>query len=528
MVVVDFDYEEFRGLFDIPREKVVGGLTEIGAPAEVNPETGKIYVELTPNRPDWYSMEGLARALRSYYKKENRRYDVRKSEYAVIVDDSVAKIRPYTACAVVRGLKFNDQRIRDMVLLQEKLLYTLGRKVKRFGIGIYPLKEIAFPVSYTTMKPKEIVYKPLNYPKAADALEILREHPKGQDYGHIIEKYDRFPVFVDNKKRIMALIPIVNSSETGKVGVDTKEVFIEVSGNDKISIHQALNILVCSFADMGGEIYEVAVKYQKETDVCPDLEYRKVKMDFERANGVLGINLGKEEALGLLKRMGYESEGGNVLVPPYRADVLDEIDIIEDLAIVYGYNRFEPVLPGFFTPGKRIRKYAALDALLRGMGFSEVNTFILTNGEKLKKIGYGGGAKEIINPSSEEYTVVRPTIIADMIDVFATNKMRGLPQKFYEIGTVYEKGGGKKKLCFGVCDRKLEFSDARGYLQTFMKEAGLNYELRERKDKMMEPPYSASVLINGKERGVFGRINKKIAEGFGLEYPVFVLELGLD
>ena len=164
MVVVDFEYEEFKNIFDMPKDKVIDGLTEMGAPAEINQETGKIYVELTPNRPDWYSMEGLARALRSYYKKENRKYEVKKSEYTVLVDDRVSEIRPYTACAVVKNMKLDDQKIRDMVLLQEKLLYTLGRKVKRFGIGIYPLEHIEFPVKYTTMKPEEIVYKPLNYP----------------------------------------------------------------------------------------------------------------------------------------------------------------------------------------------------------------------------------------------------------------------------------------------------------------------------------------------------------------------------
>ena len=528
MVVVDFDYEEFRQILDIPKEKVVEGLTEIGAPVEVEPETGKLYVELTPDRPDWYSMEGLVRALRSYYKKENREYGAKKSNYKVIVDASVSKIRPYTACAVVKNLKFNDQRIRDMVLLQEKLLYTLGRKVKRFGIGIYPLKEIVFPIRYTTMEPKEIIYRPLNYPKEADAREILKEHPKGKDYGHIIEKFDRYPVFVDNKDRIMALIPIVNSVETGKVGVDTGEVFIEVSGNDKIGINQALNIIVCSFADIGGEIHETAIEYPEETDIYPALRYRKMKVDFKRACALLGIELDKEKSLEMLRGMGYENDGVSVLVPPYRADIMSSVDIIEDLAIAYGYNNFKPTLPDFFSPGGRIRRYDAIDGIMRGMGFVEVETFILTNKNKMGVVGYGGEVKEIVNPSSEEYTIVRPTLLVDMIDVFATNKMRGLPQKFYEIGTVYENGKTRKKLCFGVCDQEPGFSDARGYLQTIMKELRQEYSLKEMKSKVFEQPYSTSVHIKGREMGIFGKINGGILERFGLEFPVFICEIGLD
>jgi len=528
MVVVDYDYEEFRKVFNLPKDKVVEGLTEIGAPTEVNAETGKIYTELTPNRPDWYSLEGLARALRSYYKKENGKYEVRKSGYKVKVDDSVSGIRPYTACAAVKNLKLNDQKIRDIVLLQEKLLYTLGRKVKRFGIGVYPLRHIEFPVRYTTMEPEKIVYTPLNYPHKANAREILKKHPKGQDYGYIIEEFDRFPVFVDNKDRIMALIPIVNSAETGKVDVETSEVFIEVSGTDKTGISQALNIIVCSLADMGGEIYSVDVRYSGGTDVCPNLEYKKMKIDFEKAGRILGIRLEKGKAFELLKRMGYERDGDYVLIPPYRADILDEIDVIEDIAIVYGYNNFEPTLPDFFTPGKRIRRYDALDSIFREMGFIEISTFVLTNKEKLGRVGYEGRLKEIMNPSSQEFTVVRPTLVVDMLDVFSVNKMRGLPQKFFEIGEVYENGKTKKKLCFGVSDKNLEFSGARGYLQTMMKELGSGYSLKNSKDKLLEPPYSTAVMVNKKERGMFGRINSGIMEEFGLKFPVFICELEIE
>lgn len=528
MVVVDYDYEEFKQVLNIPKNKVVEGLTEIGAPTEVNSETGKIYTELTPNRPDWYSLEGLARALKSYYNKENRKYEVRKSDYKVKVDNSVSKIRPYTACAVVKNLKLNDQKIRDMVLLQEKLLYTLGRKVKRFGIGIYPLQHIEFPVKYTTMEPEKIVYKPLNYPREADALEILREHPKGQDYGHIIEKFDRFPVFIDNKERIMALIPIVNSAETGKVDLETTDVFIEVSGTDKTGINHALNIIVCSLADMGGEIYGVDVQYSDGTDACPNLEYKKMKIDFEKAGKILGITLEKGKAFELLKRMGYERDGDSVLVPPYRADILDEIDIIEDIAIVYGYNNFEPSLPDFFNPGKRIRRYDSLDSIFREMGFMEISTFVLTNKEKLGRIGCKSKVKEIINPSSQDYTVVRPTLIVDMVDVFSVNKMRGLPQKFFEIGEVYEDGKTKKKLCFGVSNKNLDFSGARGYLQTVMKELEWKYSLKSKKNELMEQPYSAVVVLDRKERGVFGKINGKMLEEFGLNFPVFICELEIE
>jgi phenylalanyl-tRNA synthetase beta chain len=527
MVVVSFDYSEFKKLLDIPKEKVIGGLTEIGAPAEVEPETGKIFVELTPNRPDWYSLEGLARALRSYYKKENRGYTAKESDYKVIVDEGVSEIRPYTACAVIKNLKFDDQKIRDVVLLQEKLLATLGRHVKRFGIGVYPLKEIEFPVRYTAMKPEKIIYKPLNYPSEANAWEILKEHPKGQEYGYIIEKFDKFPVFVDNKDRIMALIPIVNSAETGKVDMDTREVFVEVSGNDTVGIKQALNIIVCSFADMGGEVYTVEIAYPEKSEKTPDLDYVRMKIDVKKTERVLGVELGVDKIKEMLLKMGYGMEGKDALVPPYRADVLDEIDIVEDIAIVYGYNNFEPTTPDFFTPGKLSRDKKGISSIMEGMGFVEVVTFILTNKDKLVGVGHGGKLKEIINPATEEFTTLRPTLVADMVDIFITNKMSGLPQKFYEIGTVYEGGKTKKKLCFGIADTSLEFSDARGYLQTLMKEIGVEYGLEEREYRYLEPPFSTAITTKKGEIGVLGKLSRKICEENNVGFDVYVCEISL-
>lgn len=524
MVVVEFLYDEIKKLADFPRDKVIEGLTEIGAPCEYEKETGKIMVELTPNRPDWYSMEGLARTLKAYYKKEIAEYGTKKSDYIVNVDKSVGKIRPYTVCAVVKGLKFNDERIRDMVLLQEKLIATLGRRVKRFGLGVYPLDAIAFPVTYTTMKPEEIRYHPLNYPHEADAREILVNHPKGKEYGHLLKDFQVYPVFIDADNKILSLIPIVNSQETGKVDNTTRNVFIEVTGNDRNSISAALNILACTFADMGGEIYSVKVKYADKAINTPDLKPRKMKLDLETANKVLGIKLTKKQVVEYLKKMGYGMSRTNVMIPPYRADIIGYIDIIEDIAIAHGYNKFEPTLPGFFSAGKADKTHDAVDGIMRGMGFVETNSFILTNEKKIRRIGYKQKIRKILNPSGEEFTAIRPTLVADMLDTIVTNKTRGLPQKFYEIGYVYENNRTYRRLCFGVVDNKLEFSAVRGYAQTLFKELGMEFRLEKIDTDLFEKDMGAGVRINGRDAGIFGKINANLLKAFGLDFEVYVGE----
>lgn len=525
MVVVEFLYSEMKNLTSLSKDETIDGLTEIGAPCEYEKETDKIIVELTPNRPDWYSMEGLARALRSYYKKEIPKYKVKKSKYKVIVDKSVEKVRPYTVCAVVKGLKFTDERIRDMVLLQEKLNATLGRRVKRFGLGLYPLKAISFPVKYTTKKPEEIRYHPLNYPHEADAKEILKNHPKGQEHGHLLKGCSVYPVFIDGKNRIMALIPIVNSQETGKVDLDTKEIFIEVTGNSMDAIKAALNILVCTFADMGGQVYEVKMEYPDNKFNSPDLNPKKMKLDNKATAKILGIEFKKKQIAEYLNKMGYQIQGSNVLIPPYRADIIDHIDVIEDIAIAHGYNNFEPSLPDFFSPGKANKQYDKVDDIMRGMGFVEVDSFILTNEDKLRKVGYKQKIRKILNPSGEDFTAIRPTLIADMIDTVLTNKTRGLSQMFYEIGFVYENNKTYRRLCFGIVDKKLDFSRVRGCLQTLFKEIHSEFKLERIDTDLFDKQKGARVLVKGKDVGVFGKVNENILKGFGLDFEVYVGEL---
>ena len=112
MVVVEYSHKEIKGHIDLTEQEVVDNLNNIGAPSEVDKETGLIVSEITPNRPDWYSVEGLVRSLKSYCQKKNNKYSAKKSNYKVIIDPSVSEIRPYTVCVVVKGLKFDDKKVK--------------------------------------------------------------------------------------------------------------------------------------------------------------------------------------------------------------------------------------------------------------------------------------------------------------------------------------------------------------------------------------------------------------------------------
>ena len=230
----------------------------------------EIELEILPNRPDLFSFQGFIKAFKAFLGKDTglRKYKIHQGEknYKVKVDKSVKTIRPYTACAIVKNLSFNDEKIKEIIYLQEKLHSTLGRNRKKLAIGIYPLEKISLPIKYEARKPQDIKFIPLEMNKELTGIQILQQHPTGRDYAKLLEEYEKFPVFIDSNNKILSMPPIINSHETGKITNETKEVFIECSGFDFILLKKVLNIIVTTLSDQGGKIYsQKKLKYLWKT-----------------------------------------------------------------------------------------------------------------------------------------------------------------------------------------------------------------------------------------------------------------------
>ena len=128
----------------------------------------EISIEIFPNRPDLLSFQGFTRAILPFLeKKPIFEYKTEKSEkdYKVTIDKSVKKVRPYTICAIVKNLKFNDEKIKNIIDIQEKLHLTYGRNRKKLAIGIYPLEAIKLPIIFLAKKPEDIKFQPLDFPR---------------------------------------------------------------------------------------------------------------------------------------------------------------------------------------------------------------------------------------------------------------------------------------------------------------------------------------------------------------------------
>ncbi|MEK6841299.1 MAG: phenylalanine--tRNA ligase subunit beta, partial [Nanoarchaeota archaeon] len=323
-------------------------------------------------------------ALNSFlsYNTGLKEYKVNNSNYEVIIENSVKDVRPFTACAIVKNLKLNNENIKEIIQLQEKLHLTYGRNRKKVAIGIYPFEKIKTPIRFLALNANKIKFKPLGYNKVMTAEEILSKHEAGKAYANLLDDYDKYPLFIDANNNILSMPPIINSQGTGEVTTKTRDVFIECSGFNFDVLNKCLNIIVTSLSDMGGKIYSMKLKYGNKFFITPNLKPGEMKININNANKLLGLKLKENELKKYLERMGYCYKNKKVLVPCYRTDIMHENDLIEDIAIAYGYDNFNFELPNISTIGEEDKfEYfkSKIAEFLVGLNLLEVSSYVITN-----------------------------------------------------------------------------------------------------------------------------------------------------
>jgi phenylalanyl-tRNA synthetase beta chain len=532
MAMVELDYNELCDLIGkrVEKERITERLSMMGAAVE-DVQGDKIFVEVLPNRPDWLSVEGIARGLRSFLGIEPglKEYKALEPKIEVKVDKSVEKVRPYIACAAVRGIKIDDRLIRSMMQIQEKLHETFGRKRKKLAIGIHDLSKVRPPFTYKAVKPTEISFVPLGMNIPMNLKEILERHPKGMDYAWTLEGAEVYPVIVDKNGDVLSFPPIINGELT-RVYEETTDLFIDMTGSNEKTLHEALNILVCMFADRGAKIEKVKVGNK----VLPDLSVSEKEVDFGNVEKLVGIKVDQAEGKKLLERMGYGLSGKKVKVPCYRTDIFHEDDIIEDIAIAYGYENLKPRHTIFPTMGGKHPEEAKADEIreiLIGFGLQEVMTFMLTNEEKhYHNLSMEEGKRvEVANPKTKETTMVRTSLLPGLLEVLSNNKHEKYPQNLFEVGDVLvldEKEETKvksvKKVC-GVCaNATANYTDAKSIVEGIFRELGKKLEFKEKALPFMIKGRSAEFA-----HGYIGEVSPEVLSRFEINVPVSCFEFEL-
>jgi len=502
------------------------------------------------NRPDTWSTEGIARALRGYQGLELgiRKYRAQSVAVHIAVDRELADIRPFICCSVIRNLKINDAIIREIVQLQEKLDQSYGRNRRRSSIGLYDFDLITPPLRYGVADPDELRFIPLEWTEPLTLREILERHPKGIEYAHLVKQFSKMPILLDSKGKVLSFPPIINSNDLGRITPETRNILIEITGTSQQTVSWALTILTTCLADRGGEICSATINYpygKVRKISTPNLAERLVGIRLDDIRSLIGLKLARSEVVRLLRLARFDVQNASssrllVRVPCYRIDIMHPVDIMEDVAIAYGLNNFEPRWPSDQTVGglTSIEDFSdTVRELMVGLGFQEILGFIMSNHEKLygKMNREAGRPVEISNPKVTTMTCLRSWLLPTLMEVLSNNTHVEYPQKLFEVGDHVDwddpaptRTRDIRGLACVVAHSKSNFTEMKANLEPLMTNLGFNFTVKPIEHPSFLTGRVGSIQIHDEEVGIIGEVSPQVIENWKIQNPVAAMELELD
>jgi len=536
-------------------------------------------IEIPANRYDMLCFEGIAMNLNVFLGNASlpnfRLVAPKNGELqTVTVKEETSRIRPYFSCAVLRNIKFTKSRYDSFIALQDKLHQNLARQRSLVAIGTHDLDTIEGPFTYEALPPDQIEFAPLNQTKKMTGTQMMEFYEKDRNlskYLHIIRDSPVYPIIYDKNRTVLSMPPIINSNHS-KITLDTKNVFVDITATDKTKLEIVNQIIVSMFSQYCGEPFtiepvKIISSHNNESRETPDLTPRTTQADISYINSVCGLDLGPQEMCNLLKKMGHHAKPStsadqlDVDIPITRADVLHQADIMEDVAIAYGFNNLERTFKSATTSlgaALPINKLADIVRLETAMaGWSEVLPLILCSHDE----NYAwlnrkddGRAIRLQNPKTAEYQIVRTSLLPGLLKTIRENKHHSVPMKVFEVSDIGLKDDSaerksKNERHFAACwyGKTSGFEVVHGLLDRIMlmlksailtKEDGISnqsvqgYWIDEVDDPTFFAGHAASIWLklDGKAQkiGAFGILHPTVLKNFELPFPVSALELNLE
>ncbi|KAL5771815.1 hypothetical protein ACOSP7_011425 [Xanthoceras sorbifolium] len=524
-------------------------------------------IEVPANRYDLLCLEGIAQALRIFNKQQEmptfRVADISKSSMLQMqVKPETYSIRPFVVCAVLRDVTFDEASYNSFIDLQDKLHQNICRRRTLVAIGTHDLDTLEGPFTYEALAPSNINFVPLKQARnfrADELMEFYKSDLKLKKYLHIIENSPVYPVIYDRNRTVLSLPPIINGAHSA-ITLKTKNVFIECTATDLTKAKIVLNTMVTTFSEYCKRRYEVepveVIYSDGRSYVCPDLSVYNMEVPLPYISGSIGVSLEAEEVTSLLNRMQLRAEKSatdddqcniKVLVPPTRSDVLHPCDVMEDVAIAYGYNNIPKRKPASVKP-LPLNEFSDLMRLEIAMnGFTEVLTWILCS---RKEISFMLNRKDdkpaaiIGNPRSSDFEVVRTTLMSGLLKTVGHNKDHPKPIKIFEIGDVVlldEKkdvgASNRRQLAALYCGANSGFELIHCLVDRIMEVIGTpfvpvgdvtGYYIQRSDEPEFLPGRQASIIYKGQRIGLFGIVHPEVLNNFDIPDPCSFVEIDIE
>jgi phenylalanyl-tRNA synthetase beta chain len=507
---------------------------------EIDQET--IAYEATHDRPDLYSAELLSLHLKGLLEVETglprtplygtlERAEVNGPEY-----------RPYAFFAVVRNVKLDDEAIRQLMQLQEKIHLTYGRNRRKISIGFYDLRGVKFPVRYVPASP-DLRMKPLGFTYEMSLKEVLKRHPKGVEYAHLVSPHDKYPVILDSEDKVVSFPPITNSEEF-RVTEETRDLLIDVTSIDAEAGRRTITLLAHAVSVRGGEIQQLQLTGRMR-EVSPRIEPDTVSYDVELNRRLLGLDISVDDTVRLLRRMRMEAVPATsselaVKYPFYRVDILHPVDIAEEVAMAYGYRNIKPEVMPPLHPGRE-DPLEVFTRIIResmvGLGFTEVNNYILTSTRLMYDLMNlpHQPTIEVENPRHEAYHAMRTWIVPQLINMVSISRHAGFPQRIFEAGDVVipdessdNKSREERHLAFLIAGKGVTLTNGLSAVKALLSMLKVPVRFEKHTHRSFIEGRTARITTPEGVAGIIGEVHPQVLLNFNLNVPVVACELNIE
>ena len=528
-------------------EKILVKLPYLGLDIE-GIDKEKIRVEYNPNRPDFSSDTGIFRSLKGLLNETVGlplfRYSSDKL-YQITIDPQVKQIRPILLFFVAKKKKVNNFILNQLISMQEDLHNGIARGRKKAAIGIHDLNAIEFPLIYNT-RDQHTSFIPLDQTRPFKFKEILSDLEVGKKYSSLLKNLYQYPTIADRNNQILSFPPIINSNNT-KINDKSNNILLEITGTNLETCKSILAILAYYLYDEGYEIFSGIIHDDKSTfSSLKLLKDNAFSVDTNIIKSYLGLNLSTTEIIQILNRCRIEVSITNnkkvkCLVPPYRNDIINSIDLVEEIAIGYGIDNIKSTIPSFLiSPGVRneyVKKIDELKETLTGLGFLEMVNFTLLDQTISSIFNYED--KELlekikVNESkSKEHEYLRTNILSSLINNLSYNVHEEYPQKVFEIGKTFSfKNKIVEQWNLGVliASNKSNYTEAKSIAQSLFQINFGKQIITRRNDNnnLFLKGRCAEILYESKTIGFIGEVNPDLITKFNLHIPLSAFELNLS
>jgi phenylalanyl-tRNA synthetase beta chain len=525
--------------FSIADRELVRNMESMGLSVEETNEK-EMAVEFPANRPDLIGTVGMARALR-HFMRRTRKFDYRLkapgSTDVINVGRHAAGVRPFIAALIAREMRLSEVQLRDIINMTEKLSDTFGRHRSKIALGLHDLRNAKAPFFYDAYEDE--YYVPLGRSKQMKYSEVVAMEEKGVQYGRLAGGHGRYVALKDTLGT-MSLIPVLNSDRT-RVSASTQEMLVDITGTSREVVGKVADLLAADFSDMGFEVGQVSVRYGRKDEVTPAMQSSTIEMQLEQVQREIGVKIGFNNAILLSNKMGYMASlvGKRIRFksPAYRLDIINDQDIVEDIAVAYGYDYIQLADIVSSQQGEleqATKRHEQLGAALVGLGFDEEMGSYLTNPEtnfaamRIRE----GGAITIQNPKSSSATMLRTWLLPSLLKDAGASMHDRMPIKLFELDMAFALEGGRpveeQHLAAIACYPQANFNYIKAVLEGISKKTGIGTDVRACKHSSFIEGRCAEISVGGKPIGTMGEVHPEVLSNFGIEEATLALELNLS